>query len=71
LIFEKGNFKDALVDFKKATDFKPDFNQAWFNQAICNFYLKDYQNAKFALEKAKATGIKNFQQFEQMLSAYN
>jgi hypothetical protein len=71
LIFEKGNFKDALVDFKKATDFKPDFNQAWYNQAICQFYLKNYQDAKFALEKAKATGIKNFQQFEQTLSAYN
>lgn len=70
-IFEKGLYNEALVDFKKATDLKADFNQAWYNMAICYFNMSNYKSAKIALEKAKSTGLKNYQQFEQILSTRN
>jgi len=69
--FEIGKYKEALDDFTKATSFKDDFNQAWFNRAICLFYLQEYPNARTALEKAKTTGMKNYENFETMLSRYN
>jgi len=71
LIFEKGAYNEALVDFKKTTDLKNGFNQAWYNMAICYFNMNDFKNAKAALEKAKSTGMKDYQQFETMLSKYN
>ena len=70
MLFETHNYAEALADFKKTTDLKSDFNQAWYNQSITLFYMGEYEKAKATLEKAKSLGMKGYEKFEQMLSRY-
>ena len=70
MLFETHNYAEALADFKKTTDLKSDFNQAWYNQSITLFYMGEYEKAKATLEKAKSLGMKGYEKFEQMLNRY-
>jgi hypothetical protein len=69
--YEMGKFSEASSNFKKACEFKPDFNQSWFDLALCYYMLKDYGNSRAALVKAKETGFKDFAQFENQLNRAN
>jgi len=44
IYFEQGNYKDALVDFKKVTNVYP-FDEALFYQGKTHYALKNYQEA--------------------------
>jgi tetratricopeptide (TPR) repeat protein/S1-C subfamily serine protease len=55
----KKQYKQAVAAFKKAVDSKaktdnPDFDEAWRQLGDCYFYLRQYTDARKALEKAIA-----------------
>jgi tetratricopeptide (TPR) repeat protein len=69
--FQLRKYPEALSDFKKACELKPDFNQSWYNLSLCYFMLKDYSNSKYALSKAKDLGFKDYQELENQLFRIN
>ncbi len=45
VLFEKKDYKNAVVNFKKATDIEPDFADAYFNLATIYDIMNQYENA--------------------------
>ncbi|HPS13769.1 MAG TPA: hypothetical protein PLB87_10865, partial [Prolixibacteraceae bacterium] len=60
-------YKEASADFKKACEMKANFNQSWYNLALCYLYVNDFTNSKVALSKAKETGFADYESLEREL----
>ncbi len=41
----KGKYEEALGDFARAIDLKPDLEKAYYNRGNSLYYLKEYENA--------------------------
>lgn len=55
--YAKANFRNALSDLKIWTQSKPDFGTAWAVMGLCEFELKDYDNAQIHLERGQQLGV--------------
>ncbi|HNW51636.1 MAG TPA: tetratricopeptide repeat protein [Prolixibacteraceae bacterium] len=66
-LFQMKKYKEASADFKKACEMKANFNQSWYNLALCYLYVNDFTNSKVALSKAKETGFADYESLEREL----
>ncbi len=46
-----GDLNGAVAEFQKAIELDPEYDKAYFNMAICQFKLKDYEGAVKSLTK--------------------
>ncbi len=52
MYFQKGDYKQARIQFEQAVTYEPDAADAYYYIGECNLALKDYQAAREAFQKA-------------------
>jgi Flp pilus assembly protein TadD len=51
-----GDFGQAIRDYAKAVELKPNYAEAYHNRAIAHFHLKEYDNAWADVKKCRQLG---------------
>ncbi|MEP0874722.1 tetratricopeptide repeat-containing serine protease family protein [Funiculus sociatus GB2-M2] len=77
-------YKEAVIDYDKAIQIKPDFHEAWYNRGIALGKLKQYQEAIASYDKAiqfkpdlyqawnnRALALSDLQQYEKAIASYD
>ena len=54
-------YQDAIVDFQKAVELKPDYADAYFNLGQMYFYINDYDMMCYYYKLAKENGRDNLE----------
>ena len=58
--------KEALWDYNKAIELKPDYAEAYYNRAFCKQYLNDKEGTCADFKKCEALGMHNIGEFLRM-----
>jgi superkiller protein 3 len=66
----QGNTKNALFEFKTATELSPEFTEAWNNLGLAYMYLNQYDEAKNAFLKSISTDKKYPTPYNHMATLY-
>jgi tetratricopeptide (TPR) repeat protein len=74
IYFERGTayyslkeYQKAINDLEKSIELKPGYAEAWFNAAVAYSEMGNLNKAKTYLEKSKALGMKDYENFERKL----
>ena len=54
-------YQDAIIDFEKAVELKPDYADAYFNLGQMYFYINDYDMMCYSYKLAKENGRDNLE----------
>jgi Flp pilus assembly protein TadD len=53
VLYDSGNFEQALASFNKAIEIQPDFHEAWHNRGLAQRRLGRLDEAGISFEKAQ------------------